>query len=419
MKRETVAAAFWFLAVGASTPAQAQLERLQGIWRAVEISDEGMEVEKEAVKDVTLTIWRDRYILSLFDGTIAMDLKVDAAQQLMELTSRAGSAQPPSFSGRYQLTGDELLVAYSARGLSPPPNAQATGKDIRRIRWSRTPTVRQPPANEAMVNSLGMEMRLILPGTFVMGSPLHEPRRLDEAQRRTTISRPFYIGAHEVTVGQFRRFASERPNEVDKGGQTVLPDGLNRLNPTGSWDQPGFPQTDRHPVVFVSWEEANRFCQWLSEKEGKTYRLPTEAEWEYAARAGSQTSFWWGDDASGAASRANIGDQVFAERFPARDYRTGFRDGHALPAPVGSYAPNVFGLYDVAGNAVEWVQDWYGTRGSLPERDPVGPAAGEFKIGRGGGWANKPDEARSAFRFSADPTIRFSGSGLRVVLQVD
>jgi formylglycine-generating enzyme required for sulfatase activity len=242
---------------------------------------------------------------------------------------------------------------------------------------------------------------------------------VEEGQRRVTLSRPFYIGAHEVTVAQYRQFANEQKRVVSPGGVTTRVDGLNRFDPAASWSNVGFPQTDRHPAVYISWEDASQFCVWLSQKEGKLYRLPTEAEWEFAARGGTQSAYWWGEDITGAEKRANFGDQSYAKRFPDHDFKTGVDDGHVFTSEVGSFAANAFGLYDVSGNVFEWVQDVYGLLGPAPDRDPTGPPNGQFRVARGGGWATKPEGVRSAFRFREDPSLRFSGMGFRVVLQID
>lgn len=174
-----------------------------------------------------------------------------------------------------------------------------------------------------------------------------------------------------------------------------------------------------HPVVFVTWEDTVDFCDWLSVKEGKTYRLPTEAEWEYAARGGTQTAYWWGDDPNGGSGNANLAERSYVERFPGRDFKLAFDDGYIFTAPVGRFEPNPFGLYDMSGNVLEWVLDWWSPPPLDPQRDPQGPATGQFKLAKGGGWATHPADARSGFRFHDALSNRFAGMGFRVVLQID
>jgi formylglycine-generating enzyme required for sulfatase activity len=284
--------------------------------------------------------------------------------------------------------------------------------------------------NSTVRNSLEMEFKLILPGTFLMGSTIRDQTnfgRLDEGQRRLSISRPFYLGAYEVTRGQYRQYqdalqrgeASPANVALPPGGATTAIDGINRFDANANWDAPPFPQNDEHPVIYVSWHEAVAFCSWLSMKEGRTYRLPTEAEWEYAARGGSSTTYWWGDDPEGALGKANIADRAYAARFPVRDYGLKYNDGFIFTAPVGSFQANPFGLHDMIGNVFEWVQDWYALPSTSPDHDPKGPDNGQLKVAKGGGWASAPAESRLSFRFREDPSLRFSGMGFRVLLQVD
>ena len=146
-----------------------------------------------------------------------------------------------------------------------------------------------------------------------------------------------------------------------------------------SWRNVGFAQTDLHPVVCVSWNDAVAFCDWLSRKEGKTYRLPTEAEWEYACRAGTTTRYWCGDDPEGLARAANVPDASAKSLFPA--WKTiGASDGCVFTAPVGSYRPNPFGLYDMHGNAWQWCSDWAYSRyyEISPPADSAGARVGEM-----------------------------------------
>jgi len=313
----------------------------------------------------------------------------------------------------------------------------------------------QPPVPMAparWTNSLGMAFVRIPAGRFVMGShespealahdyPLLEPRRFtllgDEAPlHQVHIRRTFYLGQHEVTVGQFRRFIAAsgyRPeSEADgTGGYGYNPhydpattrrgDAFEGRDPRYSWRDPGFAQGDDHPVVNVTWNDAQALAAWLSAREGHRYRLPTEAEWEYACRAGTRTRYPHGDDPAGLVRTANVFDQEAAPYWPRwQQHALPGHDGHAFTAPVGSYAPNAFGLHDMVGNAWEWTADWheddYYSRS--PVQDPQGPAQGSVRVRRGGSWHTWPFYARCAFRNWNTPQTRYPLVGMRLVREI-
>src|SRR5262249_17346890 len=157
------------------------------------------------------------------------------------------------------------------------------------------------------------------------------------------------------------------------------------------------------PVVDVTWNDAVAFCQWLSRKEGQTYRLPTEAEWEYAARAATTTRYWSGSDPESLVRIANTADAAFFKTFPhyyPRKRTLAANEGYPLPAPVGSYPANAFGLNDVHGNVWEWTADWYDAHyyAKSPANDPAGPATGRRKVRRGGAWHTESLYVRASFR---------------------
>jgi formylglycine-generating enzyme required for sulfatase activity len=179
------------------------------------------------------------------------------------------------------------------------------------------------------------------------------------------ITRPFYLGVHEVTRGQFRRFVDDSGYQTEaekdgKGGYGWNEDAKKfGQNPRYTWREAGFEQTDLHPVVNVSWNDAVAFAKWLGRKEGKTYRLPTEAEWEYACRAGTMTRYFPGDDAEALAEVGNVADATTREKHPDWTWTIAARDGFVYTAPVGRYHPNAWGLHDMHGNVWEWCWDWY------------------------------------------------------------
>jgi len=280
-------------------------------------------------------------------------------------------------------------------------------------------------------NSIGMEFAEIPAGEFLRGSPEDEPHRLanEGPQRTVRILRPFYMARHETTVGQFREFVretgyrTEAERDVEGGFGINFESGKVQRQSGIDWTAPGFPnfkQGDDHPVLLTSWGDAEAFCRWLSEKEGRTYRLPTEAEWEYAARGGTSSAYWPGDDPRALAKTANVAESSLSRRVPAARQAEAWSDGHAFTAPVGSYLPNPYGLYDMHGNVWEWVSDWHDDDyyAEASNDAPQGPPEGRFRAIRGGGWFNSAAQSRSAQRIYFEPTFRYCLlSGFRVVLE--
>ena len=229
----------------------------------------------------------------------------------------------------------------------------------------------------------------------------------EQPPHRVRITKPFYLGAHQVTVGQFRRFVNEfrYRTEAEKDGKGGYgwdeAQGTFVQDPKFTWLNPGFPQTDEHPVVIVSWNDANSFCDWLTKADGGRlrYRLPTEAEWEYACRAGSTTLFPNGDDPEGLATIGNVADATRKRKFP--DWTTiQADDGYVYTAPVGSYQASPWHLYDMIGNVWEWCQDGYDADyyKKSPQVDPSGPPEAPSRVIRGGGWFREPGYCRPANR---------------------
>lgn len=251
---------------------------------------------------------------------------------------------------------------------------------------------------EVITNGLGMKLAPIAKGEFMMGSPDSDADAAssEKPQHRVIIARPFRLGVHPVTRGQFKAFveATGYQTEAETSGQGGYGFNTTTKNidqrPVDTWKTPGFEQTDEHPIVNVSWHDAVTFCNWLSKKEGKRYRLPTEAEWEYACRAGSTTRFPTGDASESLKGLANVADQAMKARF-AQECGWTFMpwdDGWAFTAPVGKYKPNAWGLYDLPGNVWNWCSDWYAEDyyTNSPAHDPRGPDQGEYRVIRGGGW---------------------------------
>ncbi|MBI3466600.1 MAG: formylglycine-generating enzyme family protein [Planctomycetes bacterium] len=262
---------------------------------------------------------------------------------------------------------------------------------------------------DQLINSLGMKLVKVPAGKFTMGSPDDEPGRDDdEEQYPVEITRAFYLGRNEVTLGQFRAFVRNagyvtEPERDGVGGTRYTEQAgetwkLKGREPQYTWKHTGLPQSDDHPVANVTWNDAVAFCGWLSRKEGRVYRLPTEAEWEYSCRAHTTTRYYSGDDEGSLARVANLADEAGKLRFPHWRATVSHDDGQPSTAPVGSFGPNAFGMHDMHGNLWEWCADWYGAdyyRGN-PRRDPQGPAVGTQRVARGGCWNEAARTARAA-----------------------
>lgn len=296
------------------------------------------------------------------------------------------------------------------------------------------------PAPTATPNSIGMQLVLIPAGTFFMGSSepaaqivssfaAYKRQAADFADEfpshKICITRPFYFGKFEVTVGQFRQFTTDSGYQTEAETDGTGGWGFNEKKrtcegrrPQYNWRNPGFPQTDNHPVLNVSWNDAVAFCKWLGKKEHQTYRLPTEAEWEYAARAGTTTRYYFGDDPERLLKLAKVTDDRGVTAHPAVQNLQIPTDAiNPFTLPVGSFQSNAFGLCDTHGNVWEWCADWYGEDyyTNSPADDPQGPPTGDRRVRRGGAWNSFPLWPRVSFRNWNTPQSRCVNLGFRVV----
>lgn len=230
-----------------------------------------------------------------------------------------------------------------------------------------------PSQPESLENSVGMRLAKITPGEFLMGSPQSEPDRFEcERQHKVRITKAFWIGVEEVTTEQYNNVLNRSPKFIQDGNQ---------------------------PEPYLSWHDAEAFCQKLSELEtektaGRYYRLPTEAEWEFACRAGTQTIFFWGDDPSA-----------------ANEYAWYLKNSQREKKRAGSRKPNPWGLHDMNGSAWEWCSDWYSELPSEEQTDPQGPPNGEQRVVRGGGSCSPLGYIRSASRAPANPAFFHPNEG--------
>lgn len=286
----------------------------------------------------------------------------------------------------------------------------------------------QPPAQSIELGGgVKLELVWIPAGSFVMGDDGGDGDEIPA--RKVTITKPFYLGKYEVTVEQFRRFVEETGYVTDAEKGTGFQGAFGwdldtkdfKMNEEYSWRNTGFAQSETHPVVNVSWNDAMEFCKWLSRKESKTYRLPTEAAWEYACRAGTTTRYYHGNDSEGLEKVANVSDAAFEAKFPGLKGLIQAGDGYAYTSPVGSFSPNRFGLCDMHGNVWEWCADWYDADyyAKSPTSDPAGPATGEERAYRGGGWFACSRGSRSASRSAGAPENRNLTVGFRVAVTAE
>ncbi len=286
-------------------------------------------------------------------------------QQLATERQQLKDAQQQLAKERQQLEAErQKLAAADKTPIPAPPPAPAPP--------SAPDKSAAPPAGQPFKNSLGMEFVPIAAGTFQMGSDASEAYDDEKPVHRVTISKPFFLGKYEVTQEEWQAVMGDNPNNF-KG--------------------------TRLPVETVSWEQAQEFVKRLNAREKTTkYRLPTEAEWEYAARAGTTTAYSFGNDVSHLKNYAGYSDNAGGTTHP-----------------VGQKSPNAWGLHDMHGNVWEWVHDWYGWYTAATAVDPAGPAAGSRRVHRGGSWHHTAWHCRSAHRNGLAPGNRDGGLGLRLL----
>jgi formylglycine-generating enzyme required for sulfatase activity len=261
------------------------------------------------------------------------------------------------------------------------------------------------------------EMVVVPAGSFTMGSPENERDRSDREgpQHPLSIAQPFAAGKFAVTVDQFAAFVTDTQHDVGSSCRT-LEGGKNEERQGRSWRDPGFPQSGSHPAVCINFADAEAYADWLSAKTGKRYRLLTEAEWEYAARAGTTTRFFFGDDEKDTCRYGNGTDLEAKRRVPGLGPSAPCSDGYAYTAPAGSFLPNAFGLYDMHGNARQWVEDCFHASyiGAPTDGSAWTGVNCTMRVQRGGAWGYRPANLRSAYRDGIEPALRRSFTGFRV-----
>jgi formylglycine-generating enzyme required for sulfatase activity len=266
---------------------------------------------------------------------------------------------------------------------------------------------KEPKKGEVITNSIGMKLVWIPPGKFTMGSPKDEPERQDhEDQVSVTITNPFAVGRFAVTRGEFAAFVAATGHKTD-GGCGAYTGTEWKQQADRNWRTPGFSQNDRHPVVCVNWNDAKAYVAWLSTQTSKTYRLLSESEREFVARAGTTAPFWWGSTVS--TSQANYdGNHTYAGGSKG--------EWRKATVAVDTFAANPWGLYNVHGNVWEWAEDCWNEKNAGNPGNGSARTSGDCgsRVLRGGSWFYNPQVLRSAVRYWIRPDYRSGSFGFRV-----
>jgi formylglycine-generating enzyme required for sulfatase activity len=267
-----------------------------------------------------------------------------------------------------------------------------------------------PGAGEPFCDLLGGPEMVVVPaGSFMMGSPENEPERYpnEGPLHEVTIAQPFAVGRHAVTRVQFAIFVKATGHKAE--GEGAFDWSEAKYNWYASWRYPGFPQDDSHPVTCVNWDDAKAYISWLAAATGKPYRFLTEAEWEYSARAGTTTPFWWGSSITPAQANYD-GNEVYAGGGSTGEYRDG-------TVPVGDFKANLWGLHNVHGNVWEWCEDvWHDSYVGAPADTSAWLQGGKgaCRVVRGGAWSYDPKFLRAAQRIGDPSKLRDILLGFRV-----
>jgi|CXWL01.1.fsa_nt_gi formylglycine-generating enzyme required for sulfatase activity len=306
------------------------------------------------------------------------------------------------------MTRAVTFAAGSAEGL----RAQAALRDlpVPDAELLAPPVIFAPPGEPIVFRDCAdcPEMVVVPRGAYTMGSPASEPnRQTDESpQHRVSLSAPFAVGKFEVTRGQYEAFTRATGRALGGNCYSVNSSGRWARDANSNWRNPGFSQDEDHPVVCVSWEDARAYVAWLNTQTRGSYRLLTEAEWEYAARAGSTSAYPWGADANSGCAYANGTDATAGARHSSWTWASTCNDGALNTARVGSYQPNAFGLSDMIGNIWEWTEDCHSAQAS---------GACDFHQFRGGSWGSDPHSLRPANRARIGSTFYINADvGFRV-----
>jgi formylglycine-generating enzyme required for sulfatase activity len=337
---------------------------------------------------------------------------------------------------RSALDGGNIALAKQLAGQAQAINPQLAGIDEFEQRLTNAQLYANYKPGQVFtdrfvdMNGQSPTMLVVPTGKYMMGAPDNEQGRNDSQtpQHEVTLSKGFAFSQTDVTVGQFREFvraSGYKPDSVTIGGASVYDEstGVMRDDSGASWesDYAGHRAGNNLPVVNISWNDANAYVQWLSKRTGKQYRLPSEAEFEYALRGGSTTRYWWGtgtpkskvENLTGSLDRSPSGRR-WSHAFQ------GYSDGYWGPAPVMTFAPNAFGLFDIDGNVSEWTADcWHDNyvRAPVDGSAWVNPGCSSHVI-RGGSWGSSPEQVNSAYRQGAEASVRSGRVGFRILREL-
>jgi formylglycine-generating enzyme required for sulfatase activity len=352
---------------------------------------------------------RVSFVLDTLKGRIYVDATPKEAQIRilhMKPKFRQGMELPPgryeleaSYSGYFTLNkwvslsaSEDLTVEMQLQPkeriqVQPEPQISTRPIQVEQQPQISTRPIQTIPQSKTFTNSLGMRFVLIPAGSFMMGSPANESGRdSDEIQHKVKLTKSYYMQTTEVTQGQWKAVMGSNPSSFENCGNDC-------------------------PVESVSWNDVQTFLKKLNRMDrGRTYRLPTEAEWEYAARAGTTTSYSFGDDSNQLSKYGNFCDSKCTYSWKDNSQNDRFKN----TAPVKSYSPNSWGLYDMHGNVNEWCQDWKGKYPTGSVTNPTGPATGSYRVFRGGSWYGSARICRSADRYSIGPVVAYDYLGFRL-----
>lgn len=369
------------------------------------------------------------------DAPISEEDAEIANERFVELVKEAAMSSERSATGEIGRPETQQETS-DAEALIEPPTAEPEVIYETKIASlkieSGTITVEKLEPEKAPARNVGENFRdcptcpevVVIPaGSFTMGSPENERGRYkDEGPAHTVeIQASFAMGKFEVTLDQYQEFVRATEREISDGcsAESSANDGSWVMNDALSFQSPGFAQTGGHPVSCVSWNDAKAYTDWLSDKTGQSYRLATEAEWEYAARAGSNEARHFGASYRDGCKHGNGADRT-ARRAHDHWITAKCSDGHVATAPVGSFRANAFGLYDMIGNVWEWTEDCYsGSYAGSPRSQTAHVTSTcRSKVTRGGSWAAGPEMLRSAARSADVPTARYDMLGFRIVREL-
>ena len=322
------------------------------------------------------------------------------------------------------------IGAASAESMMPQSN-RALERRVNNALPARMPAPAQAPAPGRSFRdcSHGCPEMVVVPrGRFTMGAPAGEEERENlpdlpglrghsVPQHLVTIRHAFAIGRFDVTRDEYAQFVAETHRPDPASCVTVTASGGGVATNGTNWHSPGFPQTGRDPVVCVGWDDAQAYMSWLSARTGHVYRLPTEAEWEYAARAGTTTARYGSDNPLEICRYTNVGDLDYGERHPGDSgVNRACRDGYAFTSPVGRFPPNRYGLYDMLGDVLNWTEDCWNINYSGAPADGTAWLTGDCsrRVARGGSWDMDLSPARSAMRRGPPTSLLNTTLGFRV-----